>query len=138
VTAADDRALVQRCYDALAQCDLDAVRGLVTDDVEFRNPQYAIEGGVRKGVDAFLEVVVRLHDSFEYVDIKPGMVERHGDQLLVEFRARVRGRESGATVDDTQGHLWEVRDGRVLRLSWFRTVEEARAALESSEPPAAG
>jgi ketosteroid isomerase-like protein len=133
VTAAEDRALVQSCYDAFAQRDLDALRGLVTDDVEFRNPEYAIEDGVRKGVDAFLQVVARLHDSFDYVDVEPGMVERHGDHLLVEFQARVRGRESGATVDDTQGHLWEVRDGRVLRLSWFRTVEEARAALEAVE-----
>jgi ketosteroid isomerase-like protein len=131
VTAAEDRALVQSCYDAFAQRDLDTVRGFVTDDVEFRNPGYAIEDGVRTGVDAFLEVVVRLHDSFDYVDVKPGMVERHGDQLLVEFRARVRGRESGATVDDTQGHLWELRDGKVSGLSWFRTVEEARAALEA-------
>ena len=60
-----DAALVDGLYSAFARRDLDGIRGLVSDDVEFHNPDYAVEPGVRRGVDAFVQVIDRLHDMFD-------------------------------------------------------------------------
>jgi hypothetical protein len=35
---------------------------------------------------------------------------------------------SGAEMEWTQHGVWEFRDGKVLRVAWFRTREEALAA----------
>ena len=42
--------------------------------------------------------------------------------------SRGRGRYSGAEVELTHYGLWTFRDGKVARVDWFRTLEEARQA----------
>lgn len=123
-----DAALVDGLYSAFARRDLDGIRGLVSDDVEFHNPDYAVEPGVRRGVDAFVQVIDRLHDMFEYTSAEPLRVEWHGEHVVAEFRVRGRARGSGVPFDERPGHVWRIRDGKVVRMSWYRSWEEAAAA----------
>jgi ketosteroid isomerase-like protein len=42
---------------------------------------------------------------------------------------RGRGRASGAEVEDRLGTVWTIREGKIVRVVWFPTPEEALEAV---------
>ena len=131
---ADDEALVHVWYEAFAKVDVERIRGFTAPDVELHNPEYAIESGIHRGVDEFVQAVERLHDVFEFSQVDVRRFVRIGDRVAVEFGTAGHARSSGVPVDSVFGHVWTERpDGKVLRLEWYRTYEEAMAAARSEE-----
>jgi ketosteroid isomerase-like protein len=51
-----------------------------------------------------------------------------GDYVVALTRYSGEGRESGVTVDTPGAHLWEFRDGKVVRLVVYSSRERALAA----------
>jgi ketosteroid isomerase-like protein len=51
-----------------------------------------------------------------------------GDFVVVLTRYSGRGKGSGAMVDSQGAHVWELRDGRVVRLEIFSSRDRALAA----------
>ena len=51
-----------------------------------------------------------------------------GDQVVVVFRFRGTGRESGVPVDERLAHLWTIRDGRGVRMTVHSGRDEALSA----------
>jgi uncharacterized protein len=56
-----------------------------------------------------------------------------GEFVIVEVRITGQGRGSGAPLDVQLAHLWELRDGMVIRGEVYRTTEGARAAIERKD-----
>ena len=51
-------------------------------------------------------------------------------KVLVTVNFRGRGRGSGMQADQTEFHLWSLREGAVVRFEWFYRREAAlRAAV---------
>ena len=48
--------------------------------------------------------------------------------MIVEFTLRARGKTTGLDFGQDAAMLWELRDGRAVRLDLFETVDEARGA----------
>ena len=52
-----------------------------------------------------------------------------GDHVVAVVDSRGRGRASGAEVEwGRHASVWTVRDGRIVRVVWFRTRDEALEA----------
>jgi ketosteroid isomerase-like protein len=51
-----------------------------------------------------------------------------GDYVVALTRYTGKGRESGFSVDTPGAHLWEFRDGKVVRLVVYSSRERALAA----------
>lgn len=70
------------------------------------------------------------YDAFEDVESILDELIDAGEHVVVVFTYRGRGRASGAEVEWTQmAGLWTFREGKVVRVAWFRTRE---AALEAA------
>jgi ketosteroid isomerase-like protein len=52
----------------------------------------------------------------------------NGEFVVVLARYSGRGKESGVTVDTEGAHLWQMRDGRAIRLEVFSSRSKALAA----------
>jgi ketosteroid isomerase-like protein len=121
---------MRRSFDAFERGDYDAIRRYLHDDCEFRNPEHAIEPGVRRGPEAFcraLENVNQMIDfTSEFEEIRPV-----GDMVVVGYRAVGHGRESGVPIDQRFGHIWTFQDGKVKSVEWFSSFEEALAAASA-------
>jgi ketosteroid isomerase-like protein len=126
----DSAELVETLYAAFSRGDLSRLSEVLDPQVEFVNPEYAIEGGVRRGPAQFRDALERLRELFDYADMEIARTAEIGEDLVVEVRVRAAGRESGAPIDDHFGHVWRIRGGRVERFCWFRSYEEALAAAE--------
>jgi ketosteroid isomerase-like protein len=127
--------VVRRIYDE-GLIDRDPEKWLLelaTPDIEYVNPPYAVEPGVRRGpvevvraMRAFAEVWENsrheLHDLFDC-----------GDSVVatVSWYTRSRGSESELVQDET--HTWGLREGRITRFEWGKDLGTALKAAGFSE-----
>ena len=128
-------ALVKRFYESLLREDPSPriSDDLLDPEVEWVNPEEAIEGGTRRGRGGWRSAVARLRDSFEQTEIVPRRFIEADDKVvaLVDFRIRARG--SGLETTQPQGHVWTIRDGKVARFEWFNQPRRALEAIGVEE-----
>jgi ketosteroid isomerase-like protein len=119
---------VRRAYAALAAGDIETAMASFAPDIEMVNPDYAIEGGVRRGLDSMREGLRNLYDQFNYESLEIIEIAQGPNGLLVVARLRASGRASGVPIDETFTHVFGLRDGQVVTYRWFRTRAEGAEA----------
>jgi ketosteroid isomerase-like protein len=58
---------------------------------------------------------------------------KRGDQVVVFVRIRARPKDSSAEIELRTGHLWTIRDGKVVSMRFFPKPKEALEAAGLSE-----
>jgi ketosteroid isomerase-like protein len=97
-------------------------------EVEYVNPDGAIEPGTRRGLEAFREATEKVGEAWEFWRMEPEELEAVGDRVVVVVRYSARGRESGVEVQGRESALWTLRKGKVVRYQWFHDPGDAREA----------
>ena len=115
--------LVKRIYDAWGREA--SARDYLADDIEYVNPSYAVETGVRYGRDSF-RVVRNTYGDFkvrpvEFLDAGP-------EDVVVLAHYTASGSGSGVPVTGEHGYIWSVRGGKAVRFRWFQSHREALEA----------
>ena len=126
--AAEHVDLVKRIYDAWDREE--SARDFISDDVEYVNPSYAVEPGIRRGRSAFRAVRDTYGDFMLKVE---KFIDAGGDRVVVLARYSGTGRASGIQMEGEQGFVWTVRDGQAVRFEWFNSHREALEAAGLSE-----
>ncbi len=114
--------LIRRIYDAWDREE--SAREFIAADVEYVNPSYAVEPGIRQGRKSF--AVAR--DTFEDFKIKVERIIDAGDQTVVLAHYTASGPVSGVPVAGEHGYVWTVRDGLAMHFQWFQSHREALEA----------
>ena len=115
--------LVRRIY--AAWNSEESVRDMLSPDVEYVNPAYAVEPGTRRGRSSFS--VVR--DTYEDFKLQvERFIDAGSDQVIVLARYTGSGRGSGVPVAGEHGHVWTIREGLAVRFQWFQSHREALEA----------
>jgi ketosteroid isomerase-like protein len=123
-----------RRLDALDPETREAVFDFFHPEIELREDPRFPEGGVYRGIDAVRRYFDQFVQSFgEFVFDAPELVALATDTVLLEFRIRMRGRESGAVMEVNPGWIYTLRDGKVVRLEAYLDREQARAAAGLSD-----
>lgn len=131
--------LVRTLFSAAAQGDTATVFSIYDEDVEFditRSPLPRLVGGTavwrgHEGLRAFFQERSEQVDEIE--DVCDELIDA-GDQVVSLVTTRARGRASGVEVDSPQyAAVWTVRDGKVIRVVWLATREEALDAAGLAE-----
>jgi len=113
-------ALVRRIYDAWERNE--SARDFLAEDVEYINPDYAVEGGTRRGRASFR--VVR--ETYEDFSIKiESFIDGGGDQVVVLAHYTASGVGSGVPLEGEHGYVWTIRDGQAVSFRWFQSHREA-------------
>jgi len=135
--------LVRRLFEVINRSEsVDAVMAeledLVHPEIEFVNPEDAIEGGTRKGSAGIRTALENFFAGAGHAaTIEPERMYERGERVLVRFRihARVRGAEA---VGPPGGVVVTIHDGRILRVEWHFWTDETldefeRGALTKSD-----
>jgi ketosteroid isomerase-like protein len=86
--------------------------------------------GIREVQSAFRD----WYDAFDNVETDIDELIDAGEHVIVVFTYRSRGRASGAEVQwKRMAGLWTFRDGKVVRVAWLRTREQALGAAGAQE-----
>jgi len=120
--------VVRRFYEAWASGNDPLPVDLMDPEIEYVNPEGAVEPGTRRGRSAFSSAVEKLFDGWETWQAEPEEFRVVGDQVAVVLRYRAIGRGSGVEVEGRESALWTFRDGKVARYAWFHEPEDALEA----------
>jgi ketosteroid isomerase-like protein len=121
-----DEQRIRDLYAALLRGDLEALEAAISPDAVWVNPPDAVEPGIRRGRD---EVITALRGGLAvaaWTDLRPDEVTFEGEHAFVVVQATGTGRGSGAPLDARFVHMFEFRDGLIVRFEWGRDVEAAR------------
>ena len=127
--------IVRRIYDAVARRDTRTILALYDARVELRfSPGTLadhIVGGtlVWVGHDGLRSFDRELREAFESFETTYEELIDGGEHVVSVSRYRGRGRRSGVEIDGPlQFGAWSIREGKVVRVDWFPSREEALEA----------
>lgn len=92
---------------------------LLAEDAEWVNPPDAVEGGTRRGFDAFNDAIANVFAAWDDVHFDVERVAENGDVAVVVGALRGHIRGPGMAVEAQHAQIWTFRDGRVVRMEWF-------------------
>ena len=118
--------IVQAIYEAWSKGE--SPRALLDPDIEYVNPPYAVESGVRHGRRS-LDKIREVYPDFR---VEPERFVDAGDHVVLIGLARGTS-ASGVETKRRQGFVWTVRDGRAIRFRWFNEPSEALRAVGLEE-----
>lgn len=106
--------------------DIPAMLALLDPDVEWIPIMATLEGRVYRGHDGVCQWIEDLGTDWEYFETYTEEWHDLGDRVLAFGRWRARGRASGIELENEPASwLWDVRDGKIVRLQTFTDRTEA-------------
>ena len=126
--------LVRGGYDAFARGDVAAVMDLLDDRIEWSeaegNPYHP--GRPLVGKEEVLALLGRLAEDFEDFRIDVDRFVDGGSTVVVLARYRAaQARPTGRPLDCQAAHVWDVRDGKVVRFQQYCDTRQYAAVLGS-------
>jgi ketosteroid isomerase-like protein len=123
---------VRHLYESgLIDRDPDELLELATPDVEYVNPPYAVEPGVRHGVVAVAQAMRRFAEVWEESWHELRELYDCGDCVVADVSWHVRSRASRQELINQEAHTWTFREGRIARFEWG---QDLGTALEAAAP----
>jgi ketosteroid isomerase-like protein len=117
--------LVRTVYERFRENDFDGALALHHPDVEVHDRPEAPDPQVYRGHDGVLESLRASQATFDSLDLEPEEFVDAGEDVVVVFRFRGTGRESGVPIDERLAHRWTIRDGRIIRMRVHSSREDA-------------
>jgi ketosteroid isomerase-like protein len=126
--------LVRQGFEAMRDGDVEAMLPFIHPDFEATTPPalaaepdtYRGAEGIRRYFDSFYEAMDRV--AFEAADFIP-----IGERVVVPMTLRARGRTTGIETAQEVVLIWDVKDGKAIRIEVHATLEEAMKAARLSE-----
>jgi ketosteroid isomerase-like protein len=130
----DNRALVQRGYDAFSRGDIQTLLTLFDEDVEWvtEGPPELPTAGTRRGRQQVAEFFAAVADLFDIQRFEPNTFISEGDRVVVLGSDTARVNATGKVLDTNWAHVFTVKNGKVVAfheyLDTAAVVSELRAA----------
>ena len=106
---------------------------LATPDIEYVNPPYAVEPGVRRGLVAVAQAMQRFAEAWEESRHELRELYDCGDAVVAAVNWHIRTRGSERELADEVAHTWTLRQGRIARFEWGQDLGKALEAAGLSE-----
>ena len=82
-----------------------------------------------RGHDALRDLFRERYETWEQVEDHCQELIEADDEVISVVTTRGRGRESGVEVEGTHFGVWSLRAGKVIKVRWFGTRDEALEAV---------
>ena len=130
--------IVRAAFDTSARRDLTALHGLYDPEVEmdFSDSPFADFAGpeVRRGLNEVRAAFRDFYASFDAVESDLHELIDAGEHVVSLFTYRGRGRTSGVETEwKNMAGVWTLHAGKIARVTWLRSREQALEAVGLSE-----
>jgi uncharacterized protein len=119
---ADNATIVRGMYEGFARGDIMAVMGAMHEQIEWNEAEHFTywTGGAFIGPQAVLAgVFARIAQDLDGFAIDVRRIVAAGDTVLVEARYKGTAKATGKPIDAQVAHVWDLRDGRVVRFQQY-------------------
>jgi ketosteroid isomerase-like protein len=111
--------------DAITRGDVDAAVAVCDPEIEFLSV-LAVSGQAYLGHNGIREYFDDISAAWDESRVEVHRVAAGRDgRVGIVMTMHMRGKESGAPLSERTGHIWTLRDGKLLRNQPFREPEEA-------------
>ena len=125
---------IKRGYEAFAEGNLDAIFELLDPTVVIADEESFPEEGDFHGHEGFIDVVARQMEVWDNWSLKvERVIDLDEEDVLVLHRQCGTAKASGIYLEQPMGHVWTLRNRRVVRLVTYGSYEEALEALRLRE-----
>jgi ketosteroid isomerase-like protein len=121
--------LVRAAFERANANDPDGLAALCDESVEFHDVPEIPGSTTYRGHAGIRDWLGSVHDVSDDIEFQIWELEEHGDAVLVETSAEMRGRASGADVGWRFWTVWRVRDGLITYHHGYSQREDALADL---------
>ncbi len=136
--ASPNEKIVRRVVEVVNTCEsveeaiATGVEELWDPQIEWVNPEDAVERGTRKGVAGMRTVLENLlAGAGAGATSELEELQERGDRVFTLTRIHTRGAASAIEVlGPPVGVVFTIRDERILRIEWHNDVDTARASFE--------
>ena len=131
--------IVRRVYEAAVRRDAATVMALYDPEVELDTSRLGVAGipggvgDVYHGHDGLRYLFREWHEAWGKIEYDYEELIDAGEQVIAVVTRHARGRASGIEVERPFALLWTLREGKVVRVVWFLTREEALEAAGLSD-----
>lgn len=119
-------------YAALNRRDIDGTMAVLDEQATWVEHSDMPEAGSYRGRDTIRHFLEQFLDSWDDFEQHIEEVHAEDDCVLLFIRLTASGRGSGIDVESRYAHLWEVREGRGVRVDAYYDRESALAALRAA------
>jgi ketosteroid isomerase-like protein len=124
--------IVRRQLDAYVRGDSETALAAYDPEVEF-DVSIRPEGRVYQGLEGLVEAIRTWSGTWEDYRVEIEEIIDAGDNVVVVDHQMGRGKGSGAPLDQQTFWVYTLREGKIVRLVWLPTREEALEAAGLSE-----
>jgi ketosteroid isomerase-like protein len=123
--------IVRRIYDEglIDQDPQTWLPELATPEIEYVNPPYAVEPGIRRGPAAVVRAMQAFAEVWEQSRHELHELFDCGDSVVAAVSWYTRSRASDSQLVQEEAHTWALREGRITRFEWGKDLG---AALEAA------
>jgi ketosteroid isomerase-like protein len=122
--------LIRNGYERLESEGYESLMDITHPDFEFTTPpDLASEPDTYRGEEGIRRYFESFYDAMEEVHLIPEDFIDARERVIVPTRLVAKGRTAGIEVEQKIVVVWSFRDGKVLGLDVFGTLEEAQAAV---------
>jgi ketosteroid isomerase-like protein len=117
--------IVRAAYAAFNRRDWDQVFSEADPEIELTVEVLPDDPGTRRGrkaVQARLEEALAVWDAWSY---ELDDLRESGEQVVALLRIRARPKGTTADIENRVGHVWTLRDGKVVSIHLFPSREQA-------------
>jgi ketosteroid isomerase-like protein len=125
----DNLATVGRVYDAFKTRDMDVIQEIFAPDIAIWQSPELPWGGDHHGHDGAFTFFLTLLEHIES-RVTTESLFAAGDHVVQTGRTRGKVRANGAPFDIPEVHVWELRDGKVVRYQVYIDTPAMLAALK--------
>lgn len=132
-TARGNERIAREMYDAFNRGDIETVTASMHDDIEWIEPEGAIDGGTYHGVQAVVdEVFGPVDESFETMEVTIDRTMDCGTDTVVLGRF-VGTTRTGHEMDIPYAHVLRFEDGKLSRFQNYTDTAAWNDALGDAE-----
>lgn len=132
----ENGTIVRKAYENFAKGDVAAVLAVLDENVQWfeaeGNPYW--QGGPAAGPQQVVEqVFMRIPQDYDGFTITVNRIVGLGDTVIMEGRYTGAGKESGRPLDAQVAHVWDLKDGKVVRFQQYVNTAHLQEVLATKD-----
>jgi ketosteroid isomerase-like protein len=128
----DNIEIVRQGFEALDEGGIDALLPFIHPEFEVTTPaELAAEPTTYRGPRGLRRYFDSFYEAMDKVEFAPDDFIAVGESVVVPVTLRARGRTTGIETEQRIVQIWELIEGRAIRVRVFATIDEALAAARS-------
>jgi ketosteroid isomerase-like protein len=120
--------IARGAFEAFNSADLEAAMRVADPEIEWDASRAAPDGAVYRGRDEIQAAWMRFQMAWDEHSVEFECAFDNGDMVVLTYRERGRGKDSGIEVEQLSADLYEIHDGRIARVVSYTNLADALSA----------